>query len=255
MSSGFPQRPPDARTGCLPRLSYPGEFLPILGDIETAPLVPRSKISDIDLSAHDPPAIDQNPQSSCTAASLCTAMKHARNVMGAKPVDLAWSTIYGPSNGGRDAGASIDTAVNHLMRVGICPTLIDGAPYIDPFDWRGYYNGSWPDDWQDQAKGFRLLEAWDCPSWDHFLSAMHHGYTGTLGVFWPDGGGHAIMPTGYDKTKRRVRLLNTWSPAWGDRGYGWLDEDVCQRGVPYFGGFIFRAVSFSPIDPLPPSLN
>jgi len=243
---------PAAARGCLPRLSYPGEFLPVLGDIETAPLIPRREIGKIDLTAHDPPPVDQAAQSSCTAASLATAIRHARLVAGGRLVDLAWSTLYGPANGGRDAGSAIDTAVNHLMRVGICPAVLGGAEYIDPFDWRGYYNGSWPDDWQTQARQYRLLEAWDCPSWDHMLSAMAHGYTGVCGVFWPGGGGHAITPVGYDPTNRRVRLLNTWSAAWGNKGYGWLDESVLLRGIPTFGGFVLRSVSIAHDDPLPP---
>lgn len=255
MSLDPPIKPANAKMGCLPRLSFPGEFLPIMGDVETAPLVPRHKLSDMDLSAHDAPALNQANQSSCTCCSLATALRHLRGVEGKPLFNFAWSTLYGPANGGRDAGSAIDTAVNHLMRVGIAPAEIDGEPYIDPFDWKGYYSGSWPDDWQQQCREFRLLEAWDCPSFDHVLSAMYHGYVSVIGVFWPGGGGHAIMVCGYDKTNKRVRLENTWSAAWGERGYGWLDEEVCTRGVPYFGGFTLRAASYSRFDPLPPNLT
>lgn len=252
MSNDNPYPESTLACGCLPRSTLPGQYLPIPGDLETAPLIPRHQMTDLDLSAHDAPTIDQNPQSSCTAAALTTAFRHARAVAGLPLVDLAWSTLYGPSNGGRDAGSPIDVAVNHLMRVGICPQRVDGRPYIDPFDWQGYYAGTWPADWQDQAKGYRLLECWDCPSWEHFLSAMHHGFTGVLGVWWTARSGHAVTPTGYDKVKRRVRIQNTWGPAWQDRGYGWIDESKCIQGIPYFGGFIVRAVSFANTDPLPP---
>lgn len=238
--------------GCLPRLTSPGEFLPILGDVETAPLIPRHKLADMDLSAMDPPAVNQGNQSSCTAAALATASRHMRRLANLEDFPLAWSTLYGPCNGGRDSGSAIDAAINQLMRVGICRSHLEGETYIDPFDWRGFYAGTWPDDWQQVAREIRLLECWDCPSFDHVLSAMHHGFPCVIGVFWPGGRGHAITCTGYDKINRRARILNTWSAAWGERGYGWLDESVCQKGIPYFGGFALRAMSYSRWDPSPP---
>lgn len=252
MPNELPPPPHSAKMGCLPRLTSPGEFLPILGDVETAPLVPRHKLSDMDLSPNDSPALNQGNQSSCTCASLASALQHVRNTMNGANILPSWATLYGPSNGGRDSGSAIDTALAHLMRVGICPQQIDGEPYIDPFDWKGYYNGSWPDDWQTQARNLRLLEGWDCPSVDHVLSAMYHGFVSVIGVFWPGGGGHAIKLVGYDKTNKRLRLQNTWSQAWGHRGYGWLDESVCAKGIPYFGAFTLRAASWHPLDPAPP---
>lgn len=36
-------------------------------------------------------------------------------------------------------------------------------------------------------------------------------------------GGHCIAFTAYDDIKKQVRFVNSWSEAWGDHGYGYLD--------------------------------
>ena len=50
-------------------------------------------------------------------------------------------------------------------------------------------------------------------------------------------GGHAVLAVGYDDQKRvgakRGALLirNSWSPRWGDGGYGWLPYAYVQNGL------------------------
>jgi C1A family cysteine protease len=38
-------------------------------------------------------------------------------------------------------------------------------------------------------------------------------------------GGHAICACGFDDTKKLVKFKNSWSPYWGERGYGYLPYD------------------------------
>jgi C1A family cysteine protease len=38
----------------------------------------------------------------------------------------------------------------------------------------------------------------------------------------PVRGGHAVLAVGYDHARRLVTFRNSWSAAWGDRGYGYL---------------------------------
>lgn len=43
-------------------------------------------------------------------------------------------------------------------------------------------------------------------------------------------GGHAIMCVGYDDNKQLYKFLNSWSSAWGDKGYGYLPYDFIENG-------------------------
>ena len=57
-------------------------------------------------------------------------------------------------------------------------------------------------------------------------------------------GGHAVVAVGYDdarvientnpgggKTTGAILVRNSWGTEWGDRGYGWLPDDYCLRGL------------------------
>jgi outer membrane protein OmpA-like peptidoglycan-associated protein len=35
-------------------------------------------------------------------------------------------------------------------------------------------------------------------------------------------GGHAMVLVGYDDARQAFKLINSWGPKWGDRGYGWV---------------------------------
>lgn len=52
------------------------------------------------------------------------------------------------------------------------------------------------------------------------------------GVIHVDGGpagGHAILATGYHRTRKRVRLKNSWGRGWGTGGHAWLGVDDLER--------------------------
>jgi hypothetical protein len=42
-------------------------------------------------------------------------------------------------------------------------------------------------------------------------------------------GGHAICPVGYDDSKKLVKFKNSWSAAWGRKGYGFLPYAYIER--------------------------
>jgi C1A family cysteine protease len=56
-------------------------------------------------------------------------------------------------------------------------------------------------------------------------------------------GGHAVMAVGYDdtieiknpgcstSTKGAILIRNSWGPAWGDEGYGWLPYEYILKGL------------------------
>ena len=42
-------------------------------------------------------------------------------------------------------------------------------------------------------------------------------------------GGHAICPVGYDDGTKLLKFKNSWSAAWGDKGYGYLPYAYIQK--------------------------
>jgi C1A family cysteine protease len=41
-------------------------------------------------------------------------------------------------------------------------------------------------------------------------------------------GGHAVCACGFDDTKELIRFKNSWSPSWGDKGYGYVSYDYIK---------------------------
>ncbi|MEP7141645.1 MAG: C1 family peptidase [Ferruginibacter sp.] len=48
---------------------------------------------------------------------------------------------------------------------------------------------------------------------------------------------HAMVITGYDDNKNAFRIMNSWSTAWGDDGFAWIDFDFFMTNV-LEGGYI-----------------
>jgi hypothetical protein len=42
-------------------------------------------------------------------------------------------------------------------------------------------------------------------------------------------GGHAVVAIGYDLTKQRILVRNSWGMRWGDGGYAWVPEAYLDR--------------------------
>jgi C1A family cysteine protease len=49
--------------------------------------------------------------------------------------------------------------------------------------------------------------------------------------------GHALIIVGYDDSKKAFRIMNSWSTAWGDGGFAWIDYDFFLKNV-IEGGYI-----------------
>lgn len=43
-------------------------------------------------------------------------------------------------------------------------------------------------------------------------------------------GGHALLFVGYDDVKKVFKFKNSWSPSWGDKGYGYLPYEYLTSG-------------------------
>jgi C1A family cysteine protease len=54
-------------------------------------------------------------------------------------------------------------------------------------------------------------------------------------------GGHAICAVGYDDEKQQIKIKNSWSRFWGDRGYGYIPYKVIEDFG--WGGWAARDIS------------
>jgi hypothetical protein len=169
-------------------------------------------------------------------------MEILREVYGLKRERLSHGSTYSLVNGGRDQGANIMDVLEAMMDVGMAPMSA-----IDQYDISGRY----PSTWKVSAAKYKILEAWDCPSFDEMISASQKGYPVVFGVNWPGGGGHAICCTGYDKESNTAEILNSWGESWGDAGFGNLTEKQC-KAITSYGAFAIRSVTIPSDEVLPP---
>ena len=159
-------------TGCLPRVTKVGQcdhegrlLFPEYGTEDTPPLLSNRELNslpdaiDVRLAWH---RINQAQQSSCCGCMGVAAIMLLREIMGLDRVVLSQASLYGPGNGGRDQGMAIDTGLEIAMSLGACPVDV-----IDQYDWRGYYNRTWPPNYKLTAARYRILKAWDCLTYQH----------------------------------------------------------------------------------------
>ena len=242
------QNPPFA-TGCLPRTSKVGEkaHFPVMGTVEDCPIIPRASWQECSIRHKVWTVVDQNPQNSCCPSATTGATMILREIAGEARIILSQGSLYGQINGGRDAGAGIEAALEAMMKVGICPVSM-----IDGHDWQGR---DWPSDWKTAAKKTRILEAFDCPNFDAVASAVQHRIPVVFGVYWGSGG-HAICAVGLKQISGvwNLEFLNSWGASWGDNGLGYLTESQCS-GIKSFGAFAIRSVTVPSTENLPPVLT
>lgn len=222
--------------GCRPReISKPGDgTFKVYGETDgTPPLLTWDQInvSTTDLSPFiDWHTIDQGPQGSCSGAADSHICMTIRELVGLQRVIFAQAGTYGPGNGGRDGGMAIDVGLQILTRQGAVP-----ATLIDPLDWRGFWRETWPDDLPEVAKRYRVLEAWDCPSLQHMMSAVASGWPVKYGAM-----GHAVVRIARHKDK------NSWGRDWGHYGNGiglWANDRELERGIREYGAWALRVMT------------
>ncbi len=206
--------------------------------------------ASVDLSRYFPPAGDQGDQSSCVgwavgyAARAYYAMAqekrplHSRNIP--SPAYI-YNAIIDPP-GKCDEGSSIADALE-LLKSGAL-SMAD-APYDDR-----YCAPPAPRD-KARASDFRI-DSWlavDPHSPDQIKAELARGHPVVIAMDARDdfsdvkgnvvyrstsdeeGGGHAMTVVGYDDARQAFKLINSWGPSWGDRGYGWVAYETFRKDV------------------------
>lgn len=217
----------------------------VFGAAPNVPLIPRSDWKPVNLSAFLPPVKDQDGVGACNAFATVTAVEGGRAQAGLPPVRLSASYLYGKINGGRDVGSYLEDGLEHMTDHG----TVEFAAIGSDIDWRRgrAYDGA------AQARSYRVLEAYKCPSFEAMASALQQGFFVIEGLMWYDNftpdregwlpaggrgqaGGHALC--GYGLVERNgvwgIRTRNSWGAGWGIGGDCIIPESLFGRGV---GGF------------------
>lgn len=240
----------------------PGKFR-TFGD-GAFPVIPRDQWKPVDLAPVAPPIKDQDGIAACNAFASVTTLEIARAIAGLPFVPLSTGYLYGCINGQRDQGSLLEDAIEWMQTNGVCEASVVGM-----LDWR---KSQWPAAAAERAKQFRVLEWWQCPTFDHFASAIQCGFACNIGMMWgrtdnpdsdgflPDraagGGGHSIAVTGlvYKNGRWGVKLRNSWSAKWGINGECIVSENRAKAEQGNFGWFATRSVTVADIDPKVPEL-
>ncbi|HOB43670.1 MAG TPA: C1 family peptidase [Bacillota bacterium] len=236
----------ECHLGCLPRLLHPGAAYPILGSDPARPnitVIPREQWAEVDFSHLVAEILDQDGTNACNAFAAVQTLHVLRAEAGLPYVRLSPGNLYGRINGGVDGGSYLSDAIKELEKDGVCT-----AQTVPELEWRPR---RWPVGWQTEAKKFRILEAWDCPTFEHLASALLLGFPVNLGVFvgrnfspqsdgWlPDyrggGGGHAMCGVGLCYHSQRktwgIKVANSWGTWWGQDGFGVVPESYFRTGA------------------------
>tara|TARA_Y100000310_G_scaffold251540_1_gene258106 strand:+ start:2083 stop:2868 length:786 start_codon:yes stop_codon:yes gene_type:complete len=232
-------------TGCLPRTTICGDgTYPIFGvPGGGSPLVlPENRWqeyhdSGVNLDQYVWEVMYQR-LNSCTCDATVGGALILRARAGLDNVMLSPASIYALINGGRDNGSSLDDALHQISETGIA-----SADVIDKYDWTGYRRRRWPSNWKEDAARNKAINAYDCSSMKHTISAVLLRFPVVAGVRWSGGGGHAILLVDYNPTRRKFKILNSWDKSWGDGGFGELPYRQVEHGMGIYGNFAMQLMT------------
>lgn len=219
---------------------------PVFGEFDGSPEL----LTDEEIESYKPKGLlkkqvkfikNQNPQSSCCGCAAIQGAMVCRKVYGQDDVELSQAVPYALGNRGRDSGMSIPSGLRALRDYGTVP-----ESYIDGHNWQGYRSrkNKWPSDWQEVAANYKVIEAWDCPSWEHLVTAIILGFPVVLGVDWNDriGAGHAICGVEYYPDVEEIEVANSWGTKRKGNGFDRVKKRTASRGTKKYGAFIPRVM-------------
>lgn len=199
----------------------------------------------IDLADALPYPGDQGNQNSCTAwstsYSVKTFLEYRKHRWALDNLHVfSPAYVYNQINEGKDEGAELTAAIELIRDKGTVPL------HMMPYDDKNFKQQP-PSVLKEIAKGFRILDyrTLNETNVSEIKSVLATGEPVVLvvemfenflmmGIQSPDAvyrekkgksmGYHAIVGVGYDNSKKAIKILNSWGPLWGEKGYGWIDE-------------------------------
>jgi hypothetical protein len=210
------------------------------------------------------PIKDQDGIGACNAFATVDTVETAYAINRIECPPLSTGYLYGNINGGRDQGSMLEDAIEWMQTHGTCK-----ASTVGMLDWK---KSQWPAGAAEEAKQYRVLEWWTCPTFEHVVSAILRGFAVNIGVMWgnsdnpdadgwlPDsvrgGGGHSIMRCSVEHRGGiwGVGGKNSWSEKWGKKGWMTFSEKRLTAEQGNFGWFAVRAVTY-PMDSGLPTIS
>lgn len=237
--------------GCIPTSPLLRASVPLL---ETKiPLIPRAEWQDTGDRRHLVPRIMfQNGNGSCASEGGCEDLEIARCIAGQPHVKLSPGNLYGRVNGGGDNGSTLGDNLIQLQKYGVCTEAL--VPHLD---WRGWNKPGW----KEEAKSFRILEFFYCPSFEHLATAADKGFALLYGITVNDNfkvgpggwvneyrrmtreGGHGMCGFGLRERRGKwgIDTANSWGTGWGDGGFGIVPQSYFRGG--YNDAWCVRSVT------------
>lgn len=246
---------------CLPETEESVKDFPKFGARLAAALDP-SQWMEIDLQWYKNPMWDQRMTSSCVGQGITAGMQICYMQSGRSLIEFNPYFAYGLINGGRDAGAMISDGLKALMRYGTClkNDLEPGIMFQHQFPQKAFEN----------AKRFRLVQAFKCNNFEDICSAITLGFVCPLGIYVDQnfsrldnegvagtpsggqGGGHCILGMGLKKSSRYgwcIKIQNSWDTRYGINGYAYIHKGHFQKMNP--DAFAIQSIIDDPQDNTP----
>jgi len=228
-----------------------------------------SDVSYVDLSDELPPVGNQGGIGSCTSWSVAyyhrTQLEYRERGWDLTDPNHHFSPsfCYNQVNGGVDGGSGFSNNMGLIMQQG-CAPMADcpyGTSYIS-WPSESAYSRALP----FRVKSWHWFETADRAGIDRIKQLLVNGSTASLAIsVYPNfdnigrfnytycaserygdrRGGHMVTLIGYDDTLTTAdgtgafRLVNSWGPNWGDRGFFWMsyegvmDEYISGQAVGY----------------------
>lgn len=221
-----------------------------------APLKTSGLPSTADLKQWCSPIEDQGQLGSCTANAVVGLVEYFQRRALAEYLDASRRFLYKVTRKlyrlEGDTGAYIRGTMRALRIFGVCPE--EYWPYeVSKFDEEpSAFCYSFGQAYQ-AVKYYRIYDHDAAKLLDQLKSSLANGLPFAFGfsVFssiWDRDvqktgdipapkkgdkleGGHAIMAVGYDDTKKRFLIRNSWGPGWGQQGYGTLPYEYVEKEI------------------------
>lgn len=234
---------------------------PKFGAHPSVPKIPRDQWKPVNLEAFLPPVYDQDGVGACNAFASITAFEAGRKQAGLPYVATSPGFLYGAINGGVDQGSFLEDGMEWMASKG--SVKITTVGYLDWRRGRSLMNNAGA---LAEARSYRTVEVYECPTFDGMASALQQGFFIVEGLAWFDNftpdrdgwlpargaggmGGHALA--GYGLVQRNgvwgIRTRNSWGTSWGVGGNCVIPETLFDNRI---GGFwAVRAVAQTALAP------
>jgi C1A family cysteine protease len=199
----------------------------------------------IDLRVNDVPIFDQGSEGSCTAnagADVCDFLMKQRGIKFEGSRNFLYYVerlIDGDVE--KDAGSSLQTVADALIHFGICSENL--WPYKDATLFKDPSDKCWQSALKNRIKGSENLKTIrdmkECLiSGNPFIfgTMIYESFENTIDgwITIPKSnekllGGHALVIMGYIEDKNVFIGRNSWSAAWGDKGYFYLPYEYMMN--------------------------